>query len=87
MAVKPRFLHVRDKVKMMGPTIPAPERYIDNEGFVRYNVGDPVPVGEARALGWMDPVPEPEPVMATQRGRKVRIADREKREADDSVAP
>lgn len=60
----------------MGPTIPAPERYIDERGFVRYNIGDPVPVGEARALGWMQPVEEPDPPMATTRGRKIRMAGR-----------
>ena len=76
MAAIPRFIHVRDKMKLMGPTIPAPERYIDNEGFVRYNIGDPVPVGEARAIGWMTPVAEPDPVMSTTRGRKIRMADR-----------
>ena len=76
MPAVPRFLHARDRVKLLGPTIPAPERYIDEQGFVRYNIGDPVPVGEARALGWMQPVAEPDPVMATTRGRKVRMADR-----------
>lgn len=81
MAIIPRFIHVRNKVAMMGPTIPAPERYVDETGVLRYAVGDPVPVGEARALGWMDPIPEPEMLKGRNRGRTVRAADR----GDDSV--
>lgn len=77
MAVIPRFLTVEQRIALLGPTIPAPERYIDEQGFLRYSVGDPVPVGIARALGWMDPIPEPEMPRARNRGRTVRAADRE----------
>lgn len=85
MPATPRFLTVKQRQAALGPCIPAPEKYIEpgpnGSGKVRYNIGDPVPIGEARALGWFEsdglPLHEPNPINASSRGRKIRAADRE----------
>lgn len=88
MPAIPRFLTVAQRQAALGPSIPAPERYINPQGFVQYNIGDPVPVGIARALGWLgageEPLVEPEPINASNRGRKIRAADRERRQVESS---
>lgn len=86
----PRVMHVRDKIRNMGPCVPAPEDVYGpgptpESGQLLYKMGDPMPLAEAQARGYEATSPEvdePAPRNASVRGRTIRIADRTKPDSD-----
>lgn len=69
-----------ERLAALGPTIPAPERYVNDEGFLVYALGDPVPVAIAKELGWMardEELPPEEPKPLSDRRRRIKATARD----------